>query len=60
MMMMMNLNDTNDASAKNNSESSILSFFKNIIGQKEITEQDLVPVLAKMKEHLIKKKKCCS
>jgi signal recognition particle receptor subunit alpha len=52
-------NDTNDASAKNNSKSSILSFFKNITGQKEITEQDLVPVLAKMKEYLIKKK-CCS
>jgi signal recognition particle receptor subunit alpha len=45
----------NDASAKNNSESSIFSFFKNITGQKEITEQDLVPVLAKMKEHLINK-----
>ncbi|RGB44035.1 signal recognition particle, alpha subunit, N-terminal-domain-containing protein [Rhizophagus diaphanus] len=47
--------ETNDTSVENNSGSSILSFFKNITGQKEITEQDLVPVLAKMKEHLIKK-----
>ncbi|GBC03987.1 hypothetical protein RclHR1_05440005 [Rhizophagus clarus] len=47
-------NETNDTS-KNDSGSSILSFFKNITGQKEITEQDLVPVLAKMKEHLINK-----
>ncbi|PKK80295.1 hypothetical protein RhiirC2_859996 [Rhizophagus irregularis] len=48
-------NETNDTSVENNSGSSILSFFKSITGQKEITEQDLVPVLAKMKEHLIKK-----
>jgi signal recognition particle receptor subunit alpha len=48
-------NETNDTSAKNNSGSSILSFFKNITGQKELTEEDLDPVLAKMKEHLIKK-----
>ncbi|CAJ0896888.1 13670_t:CDS:10 [Entrophospora sp. SA101] len=35
--------------------SSIFSFFKNITGQKTITEQDLAPALAIMKDHLIKK-----
>lgn len=34
---------------------SMFSFFKNITGQKVITEGDLEPVLANMKEHLIKK-----
>ncbi|CAG8826692.1 22529_t:CDS:2, partial [Dentiscutata erythropus] len=35
--------------------SSMFSFFKNITGQKAITEEDLAQVLANMKEHLIKK-----
>ncbi|RHZ79020.1 hypothetical protein Glove_152g39 [Diversispora epigaea] len=35
--------------------SSMFSFFKNITGQKVITEDDLALVLANMKEHLIKK-----
>nr|CAG8473768.1 1903_t:CDS:10 [Entrophospora candida] len=38
-----------------NKASSIFSFFKNITGQKTITEQDLAPALAIMKDHLIKK-----
>src|SRR3954470_8903372 len=40
---------TNDVSTA--SGSSLFSFFKTITGQKEITERDLDPVLAKMKEH---------
>src|ERR1044071_8423788 len=44
---------TNNASTA--SESNVFSFFKNITGQKVITERDLDPVLVKMKEHLIKK-----
>src|SRR6266498_3756704 len=38
--------ETNDVSNKNDSsKSSMFSFFKNITGQKEITQQDLTPVL---------------
>ncbi|CAG8494396.1 17261_t:CDS:10, partial [Funneliformis caledonium] len=47
--------EENEESNKNDSQSSVFSFFRNITGQKEITQQDLVPALAKMKEHLIKK-----
>ncbi|ORY08425.1 P-loop containing nucleoside triphosphate hydrolase protein [Basidiobolus meristosporus CBS 931.73] len=36
-------------------DSRFMSFFKSVTGQKVITEEDLRPVLAQMKEHLIKK-----
>ncbi|KAK9719244.1 hypothetical protein K7432_004907 [Basidiobolus ranarum] len=36
-------------------DSRFMSLFKSVTGQKVITEEDLVPVLSQMKEHLIKK-----
>ncbi|KAF9914185.1 hypothetical protein BX616_008789 [Lobosporangium transversale] len=33
----------------------LLSFFKNMTGQKEMTEESLEPIMRKMKEHLINK-----
>ncbi|CAG8532510.1 8695_t:CDS:10 [Paraglomus occultum] len=38
-----------------NKNGGIFSFFKSITGQKELTERDLAPVMANMREHLIKK-----
>ncbi|KAG0332911.1 hypothetical protein BG004_001054 [Podila humilis] len=36
-------------------KSGLMSFFKNMTGQKEITAESLEPIMAKMKEHLINK-----
>lgn len=33
----------------------LLSFFKNMTGQKELTAENLEPVMNKMKEHLVNK-----
>ncbi|KAF9942853.1 hypothetical protein BGZ75_009970 [Mortierella antarctica] len=35
--------------------SGLMSFFKNMTGQKEMTEESLEPIMSKMKEHLINK-----
>ncbi|KAF9189798.1 hypothetical protein BGZ51_009265 [Haplosporangium sp. Z 767] len=35
--------------------SGLLSFFKNMTGQKEMTAESLAPIMAKMKEHLVNK-----
>ncbi|KAF9083889.1 hypothetical protein BGX23_011027 [Mortierella sp. AD031] len=35
--------------------SGLLSFFKNMTGQKELTAESLEPIMSKMKEHLINK-----
>ncbi|KAF9923915.1 hypothetical protein FBU30_006054 [Linnemannia zychae] len=35
--------------------SGLMSFFKNMTGQKEITAESLDPIMSKMKEHLINK-----
>ncbi|CAG8564579.1 1285_t:CDS:10 [Ambispora gerdemannii] len=51
--------ETNGLSHKENkskeSGNGMFSFFKSITGQKELSEKDLEPVLANMREHLIKK-----
>ncbi|KAG0024464.1 hypothetical protein BGZ81_007702 [Podila clonocystis] len=36
-------------------ESGLMSFFKNMTGQNEMTAENLEPVMSKMKEHLINK-----
>ncbi|KAG0207993.1 hypothetical protein BGX28_000937 [Mortierella sp. GBA30] len=35
--------------------SGLMSFFKNMTGQKEMTDESLEPIMSKMKEHLINK-----
>ncbi|CAG8726137.1 989_t:CDS:2, partial [Racocetra persica] len=50
-----NLVDENNLGHRSQDGSRLFSFFQNITGQKEITEEDLTLVLANMKEHLINK-----
>jgi len=44
-----------DESSEKQPTGKVYNFFKNITGQKVITEEDLEPVLVNMKEHLINK-----
>ncbi|KAF9215366.1 hypothetical protein BGZ59_001546 [Podila verticillata] len=40
---------------KSSAESGLMSFFKNMTGQKEMSTESLEPIMSKMKEHLINK-----